>query len=288
MSDHILARQAFFHEAIKEKKYGKLPGLVCIELNVTELCNRKCVFCPRHDPKIYPNRKLFMSDLVIDTLIKQLQVNDFRGTVSFSGFGEPLLNPQILDFIVNVKNSLPDCTVEMTTNGDFLTKEKVLRIKDSIDILIVDCYDGEHQVVERKEMFDSINFTKFALRELWLKESDNIETQMNDWNFNNRSGAVKNISFDITQKPCFLPFYKISIDWNGNIILCCNDWLRQQSNLGNIIDTPLSDLWLSDVYKQIRQHLSNGQRVDSACKNCSVNGTLVGGESVEILSQYQL
>jgi radical SAM protein with 4Fe4S-binding SPASM domain len=288
MSDHIHRRQNFFYDAIKEKKYGKLPGLVCIELNVTELCNRKCVFCPRHDPEIYPNRKLFMSDDVINKLIEQLQINNFKGTISFSGFGEPLLNPQILDFIIRMKKCLPDCTIEMTTNGDFLTKEKLSIIKDSIDVLIVDCYDGEEQVVERREMLDAVNFTKYTLRELWLKENNNIETQISEWNFNNRSGAVKNISFDIKQKPCYLPFYKISIDWNGNIILCCNDWLRQQGDLGNIIETPFYDLWMSDNYKTIRQHLKDGQRIDSACKNCSVNGTLVGRESVDIISQHLL
>jgi radical SAM protein with 4Fe4S-binding SPASM domain len=281
-------RQNNFYEGIENKRYGNLPGLTNIELNVTELCNRKCVFCPRHNPTVYPNRKLFMSDLVIDKLIEQLQLNKFSGTVSFSGFGEPLLNPQILDFINRVKKCLPECTVEMTTNGDFLTKEKILAIQNSIDILIVDCYDGKEQVVEKREMFSTVNFTKYTLRELWLHDSDSVEKAVEAWNFNNRSGAVKNMSFDIKQRPCYLPFYKLSIDWNGNVLLCCNDWLRQQDNLGNIIETPLRDLWMSESYKVIRQHLKSGLRIDNACKNCSVNGTLVGRESVDIIAQYQL
>ena len=40
-----------------------LPGLRTIELNISELCNRVCSFCPRSDPTVYSNQKLFMSTL---------------------------------------------------------------------------------------------------------------------------------------------------------------------------------------------------------------------------------
>ena len=44
-----------------------LDAILTIELNTTELCNRKCVFCPRHDSSVYPNRNLNMS---VDTAEK--------------------------------------------------------------------------------------------------------------------------------------------------------------------------------------------------------------------------
>ena len=37
------------------KIYNGFPLFSFVELNVNELCNRTCVFCPRVDPKIYPN-----------------------------------------------------------------------------------------------------------------------------------------------------------------------------------------------------------------------------------------
>ena len=43
------------------KDHSVLNSLVVIEINLTELCNRKCVFCPRVDPKVFPNRNLHMS-----------------------------------------------------------------------------------------------------------------------------------------------------------------------------------------------------------------------------------
>ena len=38
-----------------------LLGLTTVEINPTELCNRRCSFCPRSDPSVYPNRSLHMS-----------------------------------------------------------------------------------------------------------------------------------------------------------------------------------------------------------------------------------
>ena len=66
-----------------------------VKLNTTELCNRTCVFCPRHDPEVFPNRNLHMTVKGAEVIAEELAMNSFRGKVSFSGFGENLLNPQL-------------------------------------------------------------------------------------------------------------------------------------------------------------------------------------------------
>jgi len=51
----------------EDKHFGKnnfdnpLSSILTVELNTTELCNRKCVFCPRYDSEVYPNRNLNMT-----------------------------------------------------------------------------------------------------------------------------------------------------------------------------------------------------------------------------------
>lgn len=285
---HLHIRDEIHSQFIKEERYGKLTGLTMIELNVTELCNRKCVFCPRSDPKVYPNRKLFMDYDVIKRIIDQLKLNDYKGAIHISGFGEPLLNPQICDYIILLKTELSDCYIELTTNGDFLTTDILYKIQDYVDRIVVDCYDGEHQINQKEELFKNVSFTKYFLRRLWYDSNNqDIDTVVKEWNFNNRAGAVTNIKFDLVQQQCYMPFYRITIDWNGNIVLCCNDWLRQESSLGNVILTPLHDLWFSDKLKEIRQNLTEGLRINNACKNCSVNGTLYGKASFDIINQYQ-
>ena len=51
------------HRRQQEKKHWKkvvgqspLDSILTVEINTTELGNRKCVFCPRSDPNVYDNR----------------------------------------------------------------------------------------------------------------------------------------------------------------------------------------------------------------------------------------
>lgn len=287
--EHIKYRQQTYNNIIINQKYGNLPGLAAIELNVTELCNRRCIFCPRYDSAVYPNRKLFMRREIIQRLIDQLTINEYSGIITISGFGEPLLNTQVAEYILMLKAALPQCHVEMNTNGDLLDKTTISEIASTIDMLIVDCYDGQHQIVKYESMFCESNFTNFMFRKLWLEQDEDLLQKVNEWNFNNRAGAVTNIEFSTSNhNQCFLPFYRVTIDWNGDIILCCNDWYRQQKGLGNIMNEDFHSLWMSDTYKAIRDNLSCGIRSDSACKNCSAAGTLLGKESVDIINQYQI
>ena len=67
------------------------PLFSFVELNVNELCNRTCIFCPRHDTKLYPNRNLHMEIDLAKELAIQLEEINFSGIVNISGTGEATL-----------------------------------------------------------------------------------------------------------------------------------------------------------------------------------------------------
>ncbi|PWH09944.1 hypothetical protein DEJ39_08855, partial [Bacteroidetes bacterium SCGC AAA795-G10] len=101
-----------------------LPGLATIELNVTELCNRTCSFCPRYDPKIYPNNKYFMELDTVQSLVDQLNETDWYGDVHITGFGEPHTHPQLKEIIAILRTA--KVYIEVTTNGDRLIDSDIL------------------------------------------------------------------------------------------------------------------------------------------------------------------
>lgn len=280
MTSHIEYRRKQYLDTISSKKYGKLEGLVSIEINPTELCNRTCGFCPRSDSNIYPNRNLHLSKQVLIRIVEELLINDYKGNIHFSGFGEPLLNPNIIDYIEYIKTHAPYVSVEINTNGDKLCRDKLIALHRHVDTIIIDCYDGEEQKKRLCELLKSVNVTKYIIRELWSGK------EMIDSNyFNNRGGAIQNVGGMYTaDKRCFLPFYKLFIDWNGDILLCCNDWLRRHKNLGNIMTQSLFKIWHGVEFTKVRANLLAGTRVDSACKNCNAHGTLIGDESVALLT----
>ena len=79
------------------------------------------MFCPRHDPEVFPNRNLQMTTLGASMIASELMANHYKGKISFSGFGENLLNPKFHSIIESFSKCLPENVIECNTNGDRLT-----------------------------------------------------------------------------------------------------------------------------------------------------------------------
>ena len=111
---NILRKSDFIDEVhFDEEGYPK-PSW--IDISITELCNRRCVFCPRADPDFYPNQNLHFSIDLAKKIAGELIYNNYKGGVVFCGYGEPLLHPRIYDLISVFKG----IHLEIVTNGDKL------------------------------------------------------------------------------------------------------------------------------------------------------------------------
>ena len=111
---------------IERSKFLETPlrSILTIELNITELCNRKCVFCPRVDPEVYPNQNLNMDQSVVEAVVSNVSKLGIFPRFSFSGFGEPVLHKRLAELIRIIRTVLPDHTIEINTNGDRLKDRK--------------------------------------------------------------------------------------------------------------------------------------------------------------------
>jgi MoaA/NifB/PqqE/SkfB family radical SAM enzyme len=290
---HINKRnERYYVNSLKDSFLYKLQGLTTIELSVTELCTRKCSFCPRGDSTVYPNQKLFMSSETITNIANKCLAEGFEGDFHISGFGESFTHPKFLELTSTLRDTLPNNHLVLTTNGDFLNDKTINEIiKRNFNKVIVSCYDGAERKKHFTLLFEKNGFHNYDIRELWFNPEETTEDLMNRNNFNNRSGSVnvdsqkENLNIN---SPCYLPFYKVIIDWNGNALLCCNDWKKAHKGLGNINTHSLSDIWYGEELVKVRAQLANGKRVGPACANCNIKGTLIGKESVNLLSDKEL
>lgn len=272
----------------KGKKGEPLDSILTVEINTTELCNRKCVFCPRHDPKIYDNKNLHLTVKGAELIAEELAENQYQGKISFSGFGENLLNPNFRE-IVNVFNfHLPSATLECNTNGDKLTVQYTQDlIKKGLDLLYINLYDGIHQMEHFDQMMTEarINENQFKYRMHWG------DFEKHGLILNNRSGVMDWVGIeesDITSlkgKPCHYPFYKMFVDWNGDVLFCSNDWGKEHV-VGNLMQSSLHDVWFSKPMTKIRKRLMKGDRSQSPCNKCSVDGSLFGKPSFDLIKEY--
>ena len=260
-----------------------LNWIQLVEVSLTELCNRKCFFCPRIDPAVYPNRNLHMSTETMTNLAVKLEEINYQNRISIAGFGEPMLHSNYLEMCSILRKKLPDNKhFELITNGD--------RIKSITDIqsffdagvnhLYISLYDNEDQADFFKSLLDNYELKDhITLRKLWGSDPE--------LNLTNRAGTV-NIGNGLTKpmnRPCHYPFYALTVDWDGAVLLCDQDW-NKKVKLGNVNYHTLEEIWLSPQVNTIRNKLLNGSRNHSPCRNCNVDGTAYGGESFRKFGKY--
>ena len=281
------------HRREQEKKHwakknllNPLDSILTVEINTTELCNRTCVFCPRHDPKVYPNRNLHMTPKGARTIAEELGNNSYIGKISFSGFGENLLNPQFVSIIKEFRFNCPQATIECNTNGDKLDEIYIHALfRAGLDLLYINLYDGIEQMEHFESMLTNIRENQYKFRMHWG------DFEKHGLILNNRSGVMDWIGIEdsdiesLKGKPCHYPFYKMFVDWNGDVLFCSNDWGKEHV-VGNLMQSTMHEVWFSKPMNKIRKRLMKGDRSHSPCNKCSVDGSLFGKPSFDLIKDF--
>ena len=259
---------------------GPLPSF--IDLNSGEFCNRKCTFCPRSDPSSYPNQKIYMSKKLAFVLEEQLRDMNYQGILNICGTGEPLAHPDIFE-IVNILSK--SVHVEIVTNGDYLNKENIeLLYGAGLKQLVISAYDGPHQIPKFEKLMSdsSINRELFNIRKRWFSEEEGYGIQKT-----NRGGVLK-YEYDDRDinNHCAYPHYSLTIDFNGDILLCVQDWTKQ-IRFGNIYAETVEEIWFSKRMLQYRKDLIKGRKKAGApCTNCNADGMVIGRNHYEAWKEF--
>jgi MoaA/NifB/PqqE/SkfB family radical SAM enzyme len=243
-----------------------LSTLRVVEINPIDACNRSCSFCPR-SIKEYSANKIKLSLDTIKKIATDLQEISFDGRISFAGFGEPTLYKHLIESISIIRSTVPTAKyIEIITNGDLLTKPMVAELETAgCTNVTISMYDYDKTAIIAP-LFENTSI------QLTLKDSYNGFAMVNRTEIFSESATL------YKQKECYLPFYKMFIDTDGNVILCANDWKRT-SIIGNVLDETIQAIWLGEGYKQYRQHLLQQTRDLIPCKFCNIDGTLYGRAS---------
>lgn len=240
-----------------------------VEINPTELCNFKCVFCPR--ATFYPNQNLHMSRDTIDLLITQLPEMPNLHGIFVAGRGEPTLHNEfeyLANSLVEYKQKhQSDLYLHLATNGKRLDRYR--QAVDGFDDIKLSLYD-ETPLGFEKPFIDWHN-VKIKNRRL-----DYIIPRGYTDTYHNRAGAINT---EITRVDntwhehygllCDKPFDVVYVDWNGDYNLCCDDWEDIQV-LGNIHTESLGQyITTNKKLKSYQQDLLQSKRDKNPCASCN-------------------
>ena len=258
---------------------GKLLPLPTeIEISESGTCNRKCSFCPRSSPD-FQDVKEFISENLIQKVAEELQYLNYAGVIRFSGFVEPMLDKKIYYHIKTFRDLLPNCRIELVTNGDPLNIARLKKLFiNGLDKILISAYDGKDDVKKFEEMISQceLNSNQYIVRDRSLPEDENFGITLS-----NRAGMMENAEYKIQaldsplDNPCYIPSYTLFFDYLGDVLMCPHDW-GKKIILGNLKQEKLVDIWFKSKSMYIRKKLLKGNRNFSPCNVCDVNGTLMG------------
>ncbi len=264
----------------------KLPLPTEIEISESGTCNRKCSFCPRSAPN-FIDKKEFITNELHEKLCIELAELNYKGTIRYSGFVEPLIDKNIFNLIKMCKDYLPQCNVEMVTNGDPLNLKRLNKLfLSGLNKLLISVYDGKEDAEKFEGLCKSANLkeNQYLIRHRYLSESDDFGITLS-----NRSGMMENAEYKIDglsepmKKACFIPSYTFFLDYQGDVLICPHDW-GKKIILGNFNDKKLTEIWFSNRAMHLRKRLNNADRKFLPCNVCDVEGTFMGKKNSTFFS----
>ena len=143
----IDSHKLLYHpEAVGKWLAGDIIYPITVELTPTSACNHRCVFCAFDYQNYQP---VFLEKDIIVNNLKMLHERGTRAVV-IAGEGEPLLHPDIISMVEELKSAGLD--LAMSSNGVQLTREKTERIlanfswvRFSVSAADPDIYDSIHR-----------------------------------------------------------------------------------------------------------------------------------------------
>ncbi len=253
------------------------PAVVAIETSTW--CNRRCSYCPNsvYDRGLKQNERLLSSELH-EKIIHDLKSMNFKGKLSYQFYGEPLLDKRLPDFIRTAKRILgPEAYVTFSTNGDLLTQELLKDFSDmKVTKITVSIHDPEIKP-QLKRLLQEVEEKNWPTPPLHIKHLKNHKMMFN------RGGLLK-VDKDLdfmagVVEGCDKATH-MQLNAEGQMILCCNDYLSQYV-MGRAGETTLANLWKRS--EKLRGDIFTGTFDLDICRKCvSLPGEGVKPEQFKI------
>jgi hypothetical protein len=269
-----------------------------VQVELAEGCQLACSFCGINGIRESPGKEYkFMTQVTLTSLITQIKNFGWNPRIEFALHGEPTMHPQYLDMIKLAYEIQPKLHLMMTTNGGGLIRGDIPKniqglFQNGLNILALDDYVGIKIVGKIRPHLDEI-CKDLGIR--WYEYPRDPEgnphqrgnvfitilkdisqsTSGTHSHLSNHTGAAGPLDLSSNGKRCHRPFREMSVRWDGNVAICCDDW-RGKYKCGNVVTDGLEAVWLSPQFEAARRKLLRGERDFGPCLGCTSQSLRVG------------
>ncbi len=266
-----------------------LPEIIQIE--ATNLCNARCVFCPRDRME----RKQGVMDMALFRRIVDQSAALGIPNLRLHNYGESLIDRDIVEKIRYAK-SKGVADVGMISNGSLLAEPLARAIVDagldavniSIDAAGKEAFERTRVGLKYDRVVENVESLVRIRRELgatrpklilsFVRQANSVEESA----FIARWGAVAdkihvtdlhNWAGTLDERPgsrfpCYRPWLTFTVLWDGRVSLCCADF-DAKVVLGDVRTETITDVWNGDAFRSVRRaHLDHGG--PTICEGCDL------------------
>lgn len=293
-------RTVKLHEAVP------LAGPWSLWLDVTNYCNFKCVYCPTGNADMLKsvNRPVgFMGMDLFRKIVKDLKELPRLKILGLYKDGEPLIHREFTTMIRELKAAKVSEQLWVRTNGELVAQHPDLATcgldfvgisvphvtDEGIFKIIGKRLDYEKYLRDIKRLYESERTFKLYAKicdagltdeekEKFYRDFEPISDAcsiegLHGWTSDVKNLQIKNTGsvdgIPFTKKvTCPLPFYMVSISFNGLVSACNDDW-GYFHQLGDVSKESLKDIWNGEKFSAFRLMHIDGRRAENkACGNC--------------------
>lgn len=243
-----------------------------IEIETSRFCNRQCPWCPNRLSEERGIQEL-MDWSTLQAIIQSLSRRRYEGWLAFHNYNEPLANSRIIEEVASAREQLAHAGLTIFTNGDYLTAEIFNGLAAAgltqmrITVYPRSFHDGapSHarlwQWLEKRTFLRRGEWSEVVLRQgpaLVLKKPVAIDVISPDVSrYYDRGLTLPALSIARRVTPCFLTSHSLSIDYRGDIKMCCNvvtGYAPHEPYLfGNVRECDPIEAWNSARFADVRR-----------------------------------
>jgi hypothetical protein len=271
------------------EKYKVIPKY--IEIETSRYCNRKCEWCPNGTHDVRTTQELMPWSL-FNKILTELSHLNYSSWLALHNYNEPLANPRIFQELDAIYNYLPNCSPSIFTNGDLLESKILDKLsKANVNYLRITLYpsnkyfnDQEALIriyawLKAKKLEDYAEWKNYKVRQgvaiKACKGKLNLEIISPDINTYNWRGGTISLSLEkLRTDPCYMTHHSASIDYKGNLKMCCNIYPESKEHssyvIGSLKEESFMNLWLSESMQKYRvNHINADWSNSSICSKCT-------------------
>jgi radical SAM protein with 4Fe4S-binding SPASM domain len=287
-----------YYSSIKKKSNKIKPSVFQIE--TTSFCNARCTMCPH----VYMKRKqksMNQEDFIkiCNNVLKYEKIE----LIVLSGFGEPFIDREILKKIKWLNENYPKLKIDLYTNAsllmpklsDEILKLKIHKINFSINgtensyknIMALDYQKTKSNILyfikKKKDLkldYPLTNISLMIIKEnkeeidqiinFWLDKTDSVMAYLpSDWAGKLKSvSGVNQVPFKDKRWPCKVLWTNITVDVEGNVIMCCRDY-ESRIKFGNLLKKNINEIRDSREFKSLLKNQLEMNFKTPICDGCN-------------------